>query len=997
MKKQYILLVAIFSIWAGIAKSQIITDVVNFHGSTGNLPQGGLTLSADGNVLYGMTNHGGTSGFYGCIFSVNKSGTGYRVVHSFNSTDGAFPQGNLTLSGNKLYGMTLMGGPLQYGNIFYVDTDGSNFTSLYNFSSTNGVSPYGSLILSGARLFGMTRSGGTYGYGNIFSIDTNGSGFTNLFSFNHTDGGDPYGSLILSGNKFYGEAENGGAYGYGAIFSVDTNGTGYRDMFDFDYTNGEFPYGTLVLAGKALYGMTYSGGTIDEGTIFSIDTDGSRFQSMYNFSGTDGAYPLYGATLTYSAGLLYGMTRQGGTSGVGVIFSMDTDGSSYQVLASFNITDGSLAGSSLTMTGNTMYGMTYQGGVYDSGVVFRFSSCTINVMATPLSGASCYGGSNGSASVSPLSGTSPFTYFWGTNPIQTTAVATGLSAGSYTVTVTDSGGCANAAVVVITQPLSVGDTMESLCAGCCNCHGAAWDSVYGGTSPYTFSWSNGSTTDTIHGVPGGSYTCMVTDAKGCTHADTVWVPHGNPVSPSSGSVSCYGGTNGTAAVVTTGNNTYVWSPYGGSNSIATGLSAGVYFVTITNTDTTSCIVSEEFTITQPPLLIVNAGGSIPCNGGTGTATAIASGGTPGYNYSWNPGGGSGASDNGLSAGAYTVTVTDNNLCTATAVVTLTQPPALTGSSSWCCGYNPLNTCADSACYSFIPMPVGGTPPYTYSGGPPDFPACNDESGTLTITDAGGCMASVPYSLTVGLLARLQVNSNVTCHGGNNGSATVIIWASTLLNDATYSWNPGGGTNQTETNLSAGTYTIVITDPQSGCTNTRVIAITEPPAIIVLTDSAATTGGNCNGSATAMASNGIAPYTYNWSPGGLTTDTITNQCAGDYCCNVTDANGCMESVCVNIATSTGINEVKGESGEVIVYPNPNNGVFTVTFSHAELVSASQPIARVINVLGQQVYFATLNQVQGDNLIDISSQPDGIYLVRIENEDGTLITEQKIVKM
>ncbi len=551
------------------------------------------------------------------------------------------------------------------------------------------------------------------------------------------------------------------------------------------------------------------------------------------------------------------------------------------------------------------------------------------VTATVLSNISCNGGRYGIDSVFVSGGTSPYTYSW--NNGQTNATATGLSSGTYIVNVTDSGGCTGSASVTITQPPALGDVMKESCATCCNCKGVAIDSIYGGTMPYTFSWSNGGTTDTLTGLAGGSYTCMVTDAHGCTKTDTVFVTFGPPVSGSQTNVFCYGGNTGSASISVSGNYSYSWSPGGATTSSVSGLSAGSYTATVTNVDTLGCSGSLAFTISQPDSL---------------------------YGF--------------LSVGGV---------------------------------YNTLNFCADSFCYDVGVQVFGGTPPYTFTDfSPPLGNYCASvQFNTATLIDANGCTYNLPsndIAVYIGLSVRAQINGNVGCNGGDNGSATINTHTGNWYGlgiPLTYSWSPGGGTNQTESNLSAGTYTVTVSGGPGPCTVTAVIAITQPPLLSLSSDSVNATSGNCDGSATAVVSGGVSPYTYSWNTAGQTTATISGQCAGDYCCNVTDANGCQNSVCVTVATTTGTSGVKGESEQVKVFPNPNNGVFTVTFSHAELVSASQPIARVINVLGQQVYFATLNQVQGDNFIDISSQPDGIYLIRIENEDGSLIAQKKIVKM
>lgn len=221
-----------------------------------------------------MTHAGGNDG-YGIIFSVGTNGTNYRSLLSFTGTFGAangkYPYGSLTLSGTRLYGTTLDGGIGGYGNVFGVGTNGANYQNLISFTGTGGSASgnvqYTNLTLSGTRLYGMTINGGIGGYGNVFSVGTNGANYQNVITFTGTGGtasGDwPYGSLTLSGTTFYGMTLDGGVDGYrwGNIFSFGIDGSNYQDLYDFTGgTDGAYPHGDLTLSGGTLFGMTSEGG-----------------------------------------------------------------------------------------------------------------------------------------------------------------------------------------------------------------------------------------------------------------------------------------------------------------------------------------------------------------------------------------------------------------------------------------------------------------------------------------------------------------------------------------------------------------------------------------------------------------------------------------------------------------------------------------------------------------------------------------------------------------
>jgi len=152
-------------------------DLFDFTKTTGTIPLGSLAIS--GKVLYGMTSLAGANND-GCIFSIDTNGTRYKDLLDFNgisNPEGASSWGSLTFSGNMLYGMTYWGGANNDGVIFSVDTNGNKYRDLLDFNSaTNGTNPQGNLTLSGNVLYGMSTSKGTHNGGYIFSIDTNGNG-----------------------------------------------------------------------------------------------------------------------------------------------------------------------------------------------------------------------------------------------------------------------------------------------------------------------------------------------------------------------------------------------------------------------------------------------------------------------------------------------------------------------------------------------------------------------------------------------------------------------------------------------------------------------------------------------------------------------------------------------------------------------------------------------------------------------------------------------------
>ena len=355
-------------------------DAGNFHilhsftgGATdGANPLGSLIQS--GSTLYGMTSSGGSGG-NGTIFSESTSGGNPTVLHSFTviGADGANPLGSLIQSGPTLYGMTPVGGSADNGTIFSESTGGGNPKVLHSFTGTpsDGATPYGSLIQSGSGLYGMTLIGGSgSNNGMIFSESTGGGNPTVLHSFTGapSDGAHPYyGSLIQSGSTLYGMTDSGGSSGYGTIFSYTGGTVTVLHSFTGSSVDGASPLGSLIQSGSTLYGMTSYGGSGSssrgDGTIFSIDANGTGFRLLHSFTGgaTDGAFP-YGS-LIQSGSTLYGMTSSGGSgSNNGTIFSIDANGTGFNVLHSFTGADGAHPYGSLIQSGSTLYGMTESGG-----------------------------------------------------------------------------------------------------------------------------------------------------------------------------------------------------------------------------------------------------------------------------------------------------------------------------------------------------------------------------------------------------------------------------------------------------------------------------------------------------------------------------------------------------------------------------------------------------------------------------------------------------------
>ncbi|MEM9022418.1 MAG: SprB repeat-containing protein, partial [Bacteroidota bacterium] len=402
----------------------------------------------------------------------------------------------------------------------------------------------------------------------------------------------------------------------------------------------------------------------------------------------------------------------------------------------------------------------------------------LSATATATGNVSCNGFADGSATASGSGGSPPYSYLWSNG--DTTASPTTLSAGTNTVSITDNNGCGPmTASVTITEPTAVVVTavVDSSATGAANADGGATASASGGTMPYTYAWANGATTASITGVLPGTYTITVTDNNGCTGTDVTTIFAGPSATVSVDStVSCFGFSDGGASATVVGGTmpyTYLWSNAATIASV-TGVTTGTYTVTVTDagglTSSNSVFISEPTAINGT----ITSSTDISCNGGAdGSITASASGGTGSYTYAWSNGT-TAATNSGVMAGTYTVTVTDANGCTDVENETLTEPGAVTAS-----------TVVDSnvTCNGFLnggatASGSGGTMPYTYvwSNAATTASITGVAAGTYTvsITDNNGCgpaTSSVMITEPTAVAATSVVDSNVTCNGFMDGGAT----------------------------------------------------------------------------------------------------------------------------------------------------------------------------------------------------------------------------------
>jgi uncharacterized repeat protein (TIGR03803 family) len=368
------------------AQTQTFKVLYRFNdGTDGQSPGGRLVLDAKGN-LYGTTTLGGDASKFGTVFKVDTKGK-ETVLHTFTGgADGEYPYAGLIRDGKgNLYGTTGGGGSSGLGTVFKVDTRGKE-TVLYNFRSIGtGEEPTADLVrdLKG-NLYGTTLFGHNRAFGVVFELDTTGKE-TVLHRFSGRDGANPLAGLVrdTSGNLYGTTTVGGDNSDNGNVFKLDKAGK-YTTLYNFGGppTDGARPQAVLVRdAAGTLYGTTRFGGSSNLGTVFTLDSQGKE-RVVYSFAGgkTDGRNP-YAGLVRDAAGNLYGTTLYGGPSNRGTVFKVDTTGRETVLYSFTGGTDGGKPFASLVQdAAGNLYGTASIGGrlhrcfpTAGCGVVFKIT------------------------------------------------------------------------------------------------------------------------------------------------------------------------------------------------------------------------------------------------------------------------------------------------------------------------------------------------------------------------------------------------------------------------------------------------------------------------------------------------------------------------------------------------------------------------------------------------------------------------------------------------
>ncbi|MDH4473213.1 MAG: gliding motility-associated C-terminal domain-containing protein [Fluviicola sp.] len=727
----------------------------------------------------------------------------------------------------------------------------------------------------------------------------------------------------------------------------------------------------------------------------------TQFGNTVVGSGATFTTPVLSATTTYYVGTCPGTFRipvvitvgaptisgvpvitDAGCASLGSITGLTTSGGAGSNVITWNgaVSPGmnltNAAAGNYTIIVTDLAGCTATAGPYTIGTS---SGPTINTTNLVVTNANCLG-NNGSITGITATGTG-LTYAW-TNSAATTLDITGLAAGNYTLTVTDNAGCtATSGPYTITQ--SAGPTLNATAlvittATCGNSNGSITGITATGTG-LTYSWNGNATIGTdLLNVASGNYTLTITDNIGCTaSAGPFNVP--NAAGPTIDAANlvivdehCGSGDGSISGIVINGGTpaiSYSWNGGAYNTLDISNLSAGNY--TLTVTDFNGCTASVgPYTVLNLSGPSINATGILiaaeSCTGNDGSIAGITASGN-GLTYDWNGSATPSADLTNAAAGNYTLTVTDAFGCTATS-----GPHTITGATVMTLDatnvvITPSDCNVNNGAITGLVVLGGINPVISWSNGPStaDNTALASALYTITITDAQNCVITSDY--TVGLMPNpvidLVTPVNATC---NLANASITINASGGTGSFHYSIDNGvlmnSGLN-TFTNLSAGTYDIIVLD-DAGCSATSSIIITDSPVPVI--NSIVTvdpTCGNTDGSITVNASGGSGALQYDLNGTGFVSgNQFNNLGAGLYTVVVQDNLGCTVQQDVTLTNQSGTAVNAGAdlvvcAGESVTLNATNAQIYAWDNSVVNGVSFIPAVTTIYTVTGTDAFGCT----------------------------------------
>ncbi len=650
---------------------------------------------------------------------------------------------------------------------------------------------------------------------------------------------------------------------------------------------------------------------------------------------------------------------------------------------------------------NTENGCT---AVFDITVILNSD---IALALTNQANASCFGASDGALEISASGGNGAYIFAWSNGA--DTPIANNLPADTYYLVVTDGAGCTAVATAVVNQPNPVlpnaTATSPSVPGGS---DGSAATQPTGGVPPYTFAWTGGWTDPVFPGLPAGAYTVTVTDANGCTAEQTVLVPEVACTMATGISATnplCFGAANGTATASPLGGAgpfSYLWDN-GATGPTASGLTAGTYFVVVT--DANGCQSTTTASLDNPLLLTLEPGAATDAScpaASDGSASVLPVGGTGGIFIVWSTGQ-TGPTAGGLPTGIHTATATDANGCTAQASVTVhatdTEPPTVTGGPA-----TVLLGPAGSVGLTIQNLGIAATDNCELAGvqiepGQFDCQQLGPQSVTVTATDAAGNTSVLSVSVTVADLEPpvVQCPQNMrNCH-----DERLVEYLAPVATDNCLMLGghfdlaqglPSG--SEFPTGKTVTTWTFTDAGGNVGSCSFSVTVLT-PIAVkldAILDDLAA----QKIGSILVTVSGSQPGYTFAWQRNGqpfATTEDLIGIALGEYTLLVTDAEGCTTTAGPFIVDDLVGTTNPDWAEQVRVFPNPTTGQVFVALP--EVVAEHAVRFTVLDATGKRVLE---QQMQGSKQVELDwhQLAEGQYVLMVQTQYGQAAYRVVIVR-
>jgi hypothetical protein len=626
-------------------------------------------------------------------------------------------------------------------------------------------------------------------------------------------------------------------------------------------------------------------------------------------------------------------------------------------------------------------------------------NCNIDVLLSAQNNVTCNGGNNGRASISITNALPNYSINWSNGQTGPSLFAFGLTAGNYTVSVSDASGCQDVESFSITEPaplvLTTVSTPQTV-VGINN--GTASAIVQGSSATYNYVWSNGATGQSILNLAPGTYSVIAQDAiNGCSATQTVSVAAANcflTASVQTTATSCLGGNNGTAAlnVENSNGNLYILWNTGSTNTQITNLAAGFYSVTVS--DATACQVIQNFEITQPSstfnISILLQTNTTCTTANNGAATVLAIGGD--FMFTWSNGS-TGNAVTGLSANTYTVTATSSLGCTATKTVqilaidniapTIICPANMVRCASQNTQVLPIPTVSDN-CSTVLPL---------QSNAPTTLP---QGINTIVYTTKDEASNTSTCSFTIEISSPIVVANTANTGCFQNCQGEIALQGLTGgTAPYTFLWS-NAQTTQTAKNLCGSNGLTVNCIDSNQCITLFTIPSIPLPDVLTANLGVVENASNNlnNGSIEAIVLGGTPPYTFLWKKNGTayaTTQNLIGLSFGDYLLQATDANGCtaqLPSIIVQNIVGTNVTNL---GNFIKMYPNPSNGQFSILLSD-KIVGTLQ--VKIVDLQGKVLY--NILESDKNNIdIDLSNIASGMYWVIMTNQNYEILTK-KIVK-